>query len=95
MTLIRVTDDGCGIAPGEAQTAFLRHATSKIRTEYDLEAISTLGFRGEALAAIAAVSRTQLLTRRQDDALGVSVTLEGGQVTPSLLRCPLPLHPSS
>ena len=46
MTLIRVTDDGCGIAAGEAETAFLRHATSKIRTEYDLEAIGTLGFRG-------------------------------------------------
>lgn len=46
MTLIRVTDDGCGIAPEEVQTAFLRHATSKIKTEYDLEAIGTLGFRG-------------------------------------------------
>ena len=46
MTLIRVTDDGCGIAAGEAETAFLRHATSKIRSEYDLEAIGTLGFRG-------------------------------------------------
>ncbi len=81
MTLIRVTDNGCGIAPDEAQTAFLRHATSKIRTEYDLEAIGTLGFRGEALAAIASVSRIELLTRRGEDALGVSLTLEGGQVT--------------
>ena len=80
MTLIRVTDDGCGIAPEECETAFLRHATSKIRTEYDLEAIGTLGFRGEALAAIAAVSRVELLTRRQEDPLGTSLTLEGGQV---------------
>lgn len=78
MTMIRVTDDGKGIAPDEAETAFLRHATSKIRTEYDLEAIGTLGFRGEALAAIAAVSRLECLTRRQEDDLGVSVTLEGG-----------------
>ena len=52
MRYIRVTDDGCGIPPEEASTAFLRHATSKLRTEYDLEAIGTLGFRGEALAAI-------------------------------------------
>lgn len=81
MALIRVTDDGCGISPGEAETAFLRHATSKIRTEYDLEAIGTLGFRGEALAAIAAVSRVELLTRTEDLPLGISLTLEGGVVT--------------
>ena len=80
MTLIRVTDDGCGIAPEEAPTAFLRHATSKIKNEYDLEAIGTLGFRGEALAAIAAVSRLELLTRRAQDKLGTSLTLEGGVV---------------
>ncbi len=80
MTLIRVTDNGCGIAPGEARTAFLRHATSKIKTEYDLEAIGTLGFRGEALAAIASVSRLELLTRREEDPLGTSLALEGGVV---------------
>ena len=80
MTLIRVTDDGCGISPHEAPTAFLRHATSKIRNEYDLEAIGTLGFRGEALAAIAAVARVELLTRRQEDPLGTSLALEGGEL---------------
>ena len=79
MALIRVTDDGCGIAPDQCQTAFLRHATSKISSEYDLEAIGTLGFRGEALAAIAAVSRVELLTN-QGQGLGTALTLEGGQV---------------
>ena len=81
MSMIRVTDDGCGIAADEAETAFLRHATSKIRTEYDLEAIGTLGFRGEALAAVAAVSRVELLTRTPDAPLGVALSLEGGVVT--------------
>ncbi|MBM6925697.1 DNA mismatch repair endonuclease MutL [Pseudoflavonifractor phocaeensis] len=80
MTLIRVTDNGCGIAAGEAETAFLRHATSKLRTEYDLEAIGTLGFRGEALAAISAVSRIQLLTRTNREELGTALSLEGGLV---------------
>ena len=80
MGLIRVTDDGKGIAPDEVETAFLRHATSKIRTEYDLDAIGTLGFRGEALAAIASVSRMEALTRREADGLGCAITLEGGVV---------------
>ena len=80
MTLIRVTDDGCGIAAAEAPTAFLRHATSKLRAERDLEAIGTLGFRGEALAAISAVSRIELLTRARGTELGTSLTLEGGVV---------------
>ena len=80
MSLIRVTDDGCGIPAGQAATAFLRHATSKISTEYDLEAIGTLGFRGEALAAISAVSRVELLTRTQDADLGTALTVEAGVV---------------
>lgn len=80
MTLIRVTDDGCGIPADQAATAFLRHATSKIVSEYDLEAIHTLGFRGEALAAISSVSRIELLTRPADCPLGTSLTLEGGVV---------------
>ena len=80
MALIRVTDDGCGIPADQAATAFLRHATSKISGERDLEAIGTLGFRGEALAAISAVARVELLTRTQDEALGTSLTLEAGVV---------------
>ena len=80
MTLIRVTDNGCGIDADEAPTAFLRHATSKLRTEYDLEAIGTLGFRGEALAAISAVSRMELLTRTADAPLGTALSLEAGVV---------------
>jgi len=81
MSLVRVTDDGCGIPPEQAATAFLRHATSKIATEYDLEAIGTLGFRGEALAAIAAVSRVELFSRTDGAELGISLNLEGGVVT--------------
>lgn len=80
MSLIRVTDDGCGIPAGQAETAFLRHATSKLRDAGDLESIGTLGFRGEALAAICAVSRVELLTRTELEPLGVCLTLEGGAV---------------
>ena len=78
MTFLRVTDDGCGIPAGQLKTAFLRHATSKLRTEYDLEAIGTLGFRGEALAAISAVSRMEVLTRTAEAPLGAYLSLEGG-----------------
>ena len=80
MTLIRILDNGCGMAPEDARTAFLRHATSKIRNKDDLAAISTLGFRGEALAAISAVSRIDLLTKAADIP-GVSLHLEAGQIT--------------
>ena len=90
MSLIRVTDNGCGIAAAEAETAFLRHATSKLRTEYDLEAIGTLGFRGEALAAISAVSRIDVMSRTQDAPLGASLSLEGGVAGPvEQAGCPL------
>ena len=81
MTLIRITDDGCGMDRQDAQTAFLRHATSKIRKEEDLAAIGTLGFRGEALAAISSVSRIRLLTRTADSGEGTALTLEGGVIT--------------
>lgn len=80
MSLIRVTDNGKGMSPEDAQTAFLRHATSKLRDAYGLEAIGTLGFRGEALAAIAAVSRVQLLTRETGAETGVSLHLEAGNI---------------
>ena len=78
MGLIRVSDDGCGIAPDQLATAFLRHATSKLRTPEDLGKIGTLGFRGEALAAISAVSRIDIRTRRREDATGSALHLEGG-----------------
>lgn len=81
MTFLRVTDDGCGMEPQDAETAFLRHATSKLRHPEDLEAIHTLGFRGEALAAISAVSRIDLLTKTADAAFGTSLHLEAGTVT--------------
>lgn len=80
-TYIRVTDDGCGMAPEDAGVAFLRHATSKLRDEKGLEAISTMGFRGEALAAISAVSNIELRTRRRDDAEGTLVKLQAGDIT--------------
>ena len=81
MTFLRVTDDGCGMLPEDAQTAFLRHATSKLRTERDLEAIHTLGFRGEALAAICAVSRIDLMTKTAESDFGTSLHLEAGEIT--------------
>ena len=79
-TYIRVTDDGCGMAADDAGNCFLRHATSKLKDELGLEAISTMGFRGEALAAISAVSRVELLTRQADDEAGTYVSVAGGDI---------------
>ena len=78
MTYLRVTDNGCGIAPEQLPTAFLRHATSKLRRPEDLAAIGTLGFRGEALAAIAAVSRVDIFSRQTGADCGAMLHLEGG-----------------
>ena len=80
MTFLRVTDNGCGMAAEDARTAFLRHATSKLRTAEDLAAIGTMGFRGEALAAIASVSRIDLLTKTPSSIEGVSLRLEAGNI---------------
>ena len=81
MTFLRVTDNGCGMTPQDARTAFLRHATSKLRTAEDLAAISTFGFRGEALAAVASVSRIDLMTKTADSLVGTSLRLEAGVIT--------------
>ena len=89
MTFLRVTDNGCGMAPEDAKTAFLRHATSKLRTADDLAAIATMGFRGEALAAIASVSRIDLMTKTAGSLMGTSLHLEAGNVTEeSEIGCP-------
>lgn len=78
-TFMRVTDDGCGIYKDDIKKAFLRHATSKVMSENDLDSISTLGFRGEALASICAVSRLQLITRNKNEEVGTSYEIDGGE----------------
>ena len=78
LTYLRVTDNGCGMAADQLPTAFLRHATSKLRTASDLAAIHTLGFRGEALAAISAVSRLDVFSREPSSDAGARLHLEGG-----------------
>ena len=80
MTYLRITDNGCGMTPEDARTAFLRHATSKLRTAEDLSAIGTMGFRGEALAAIASVSRIEIMTKTPGALSGTSLTLEAGKI---------------
>ena len=79
-TYIRISDDGCGMSPEDAGLAFTRHATSKLRDAAGLESIGTMGFRGEALAAIAAVSRIELISREKGSSEGVRVTVEAGDI---------------
>ena len=88
-TCIRITDDGCGMSPEDAGVAFLRHATSKLRDERGLEAIGTMGFRGEALAAVSAVSRIELVTRERGAAEGVRLVIEAGDIV-DMLPCGCP-----
>lgn len=76
-TYMRVTDDGCGMAFEDVPTAFLRHATSKIVTKTDLDNICTLGFRGEALASVAAVARVELMTKQKNETYGTIYKIEG------------------
>lgn len=77
-TFMRVADDGCGIYRDDIKKAFLRHATSKVKTANDLDMISTLGFRGEALASISAVSRLQVITKNENEGIGSCYEIEGG-----------------
>ena len=89
ISYLRVTDNGAGIAADQVEIAFLRHSTSKIERAEDLQTISSLGFRGEALASIAAVARVEILTRRAEDMTGVRYVIEGGR--PQILEeiaCP-------
>ena len=81
ITYIRITDNGCGIERSEIRKAFVSHATSKIANENDLNSILTLGFRGEALASIAAVSRVEMMTRAKGEMIGTRYCIEGGEET--------------
>lgn len=79
ISYLRITDNGCGIDFDDVPTAFLRHATSKIKNDGDLNAIATLGFRGEALAAISSVSKAEMFTKPKDSELGTHYIIEGGE----------------
>ena len=79
VTYMRITDDGCGMHREDVATAFLRHATSKVRTEEDLGCIGTLGFRGEALASIAAVAKVEVTTCARGEIEGTRYVIHGGE----------------
>ncbi len=81
ISYMRITDNGCGISKDDVPLAFLRHATSKIKEDNDLNYISTLGFRGEALAAVSSVSRVEMLTCSENEEIGTHYIIEGGQET--------------
>lgn len=79
ISYMRITDNGCGIAAEDVPLAFLRHATSKIKVDNDLNSIATLGFRGEALAAVSSVSKIELLTKTENETVGTHYVIEGGE----------------
>ena len=79
-TLIRITDDGSGIAQDDMEIAFERHATSKIRTSKDIEKVMTMGFRGEALASIAAIARVEMFSKKADADTGNRILVQGGDI---------------
>ena len=79
ITYMRITDNGCGIESTDVPTAFLRHATSKIKTDKDLDSIGTLGFRGEALAAVSSVAKVEMFTRTEDSVEGTHYVIEGSE----------------
>ncbi|RLD42973.1 MAG: DNA mismatch repair protein MutL, partial [Bacteroidetes bacterium] len=79
-TLIQVIDNGCGMSPSDARMSFERHATSKIKKADDLFDIQTMGFRGEALASLAAIAHVELKTKRHEDLIGTQVIIEGTKV---------------
>lgn len=80
ISFIRITDNGCGIPKEQVKTAFLRHATNKIQQIEDLESVLSLGFRGEALASIAAVAQVEMITKTQDEITGTQIEIHGGEV---------------
>ncbi len=90
ITYIRITDNGKGIAPDDIELAFERHATSKIRKAEDLVKVTTMGFRGEALASIAAISKVELITRTKENDVGMKIIVEGGNII-SKEECGAPL----
>ncbi|MGN1310960.1 MAG: DNA mismatch repair endonuclease MutL [Clostridia bacterium] len=77
---IRIIDNGCGMAEDDIEFAFERHATSKIRVASDLETVKSMGFRGEALASVAAIANVELVTKTEDDSIGHKIIVEGGNV---------------
>ena len=89
ITYIRITDNGKGILPDDMEIAFERHATSKIRSAKDLENVKSMGFRGEALASIAAIAHVELTSRTADSELGYKIVVEGGNIiTKEVVGCP-------
>ena len=80
ISLIKITDDGCGMAEDDMEIAFERHATSKIRKADDLETITTMGFRGEALASIASIANVEMISKRQEDETGHRIVIEAGKI---------------